>query len=99
MGDGRALQYASMDSRADRDLVMLAVGSNGLALQFAHMDLRADRELVMRAVRCHGLALEFAHVSLQVDDEIAELAVRQCRGASRFVASKRVLASVLAPPD
>lgn len=38
--DGMALQYASEECQAEKDLVMKAVEQNGLALQFAASRLR-----------------------------------------------------------
>ena len=39
---GNALQHASPELRADRDVVMAAVASHGYALQHASPELRAE---------------------------------------------------------
>lgn len=46
----------------DRELVLLALDSDGLALEFASPELREDREVVLRAVKADGEALQFARV-------------------------------------
>ena len=44
--DGRALQYASAELQADRELVLAAV-RNGRALKYASAELQADREVLL----------------------------------------------------
>ena len=39
-----------VDFRSDREVVLMAVQSDGLALRFASEELRADREVVLRSV-------------------------------------------------
>ena len=47
---GLALQHASPELQADREVVTEAVQQDGLALKYASQELRADREVVMAAV-------------------------------------------------
>ena len=48
--NGRTLQFASTELRADRAVVLAAVTQNGLALVYASKKLRADRDVVLAAV-------------------------------------------------
>ena len=45
--DGFALEYASAELRADREVVLAAVQQDGFALGYASAELRADREVVL----------------------------------------------------
>jgi len=47
--DGRALQAASTELRADRDLVLAAVAPSVYALHFAPAELQADPGVALRA--------------------------------------------------
>jgi hypothetical protein len=61
-GDGRNLQYAAVSLRADKEIVLVAVasegggglrgwgGGGGLALEFASEELQADKEVVLLAL-------------------------------------------------
>ena len=57
---GWALQDASEELRADKEVVMAAVKQDGDALKFASDELRANREVVLAAVEQNRLALKFA---------------------------------------
>ena len=46
---GDELEYASVELRADRDVVLAAVAQNGRALEYASVELRANREVVPAA--------------------------------------------------
>ena len=77
---GRALEIASPELRADREVVLAAVehdGWGGRSLGYASPELRADREVVMAAVRQRGLALEYASEALRADSEVVGAAVQQ----------------------
>jgi hypothetical protein len=88
--DGCALQFASAELRADRQVVLTAVAQaddalqyaleyfyDGCALQFASAELRADREVVLAAMAQHGYALEYASAELRADREVVLAAVAQ----------------------
>jgi hypothetical protein len=45
--NGEALEHASPELRADREVVLAAVQQNGEALEHASPELRADREVVL----------------------------------------------------
>ena len=47
----RALQFASVVMRNDREAVLAAVRQEGGALQFASVVMRNDKEVVLAAVR------------------------------------------------
>ena len=48
--DWRALQYASVELRADQGVAMAAVQKGWQALQYASDELRADQGVVMAAI-------------------------------------------------
>jgi len=72
--DGRALQFASDDLKADKEVVLAAVAQNGSALQFASDELKADKEVVLTAVAQNGWALFLASDELQADQEVLDAA-------------------------
>ena len=49
--NGAALEYASLELRADREIVLAAVTKNGAALKFASAEMQADREIALAAVK------------------------------------------------
>ena len=75
--DGDALEYASVDLQADREVVLAAVQQRGYALEYASAELKADREFVLAAVQWNGYALQDASAELQADREVVLAAVRQ----------------------
>ena len=52
--------------RADREVMMVAVQSDGLTLRFASVELRDDREIVLTAVAQNSNALEAASERLEM---------------------------------
>jgi len=68
--NGRALQYASAELRADREFMLAAVQQDGGALYFASAEVKADREVVLAAVRQDRGAVEYASAELQRDDAV-----------------------------
>jgi len=57
---GLALEGASDELQADRDVVLAAVRQNGRALAYANDELRADREVVMEAMTQNAWSLRSA---------------------------------------
>ena len=55
--NGMALMYASLELRADRDMVTIAVCENGLAIHYASEELRTDYDVAMKARLCTGKML------------------------------------------
>ena len=53
-------EFDADELKADRDIVLAAVGLDGNALRFASDELKADRNIVLAAVGQTGNALEFA---------------------------------------
>ena len=49
LGKNTAIEYASEELRADKEVVMAAVKNDGFALEYASDELKADKELVMLA--------------------------------------------------
>jgi len=70
-----ALQYASPELRADRDVVLASVARIGRAVQHASPKLRADRDVVLAAVARNGHALQFASPKLRGNRAVVQTAV------------------------
>ena len=49
--NGRALEHAAEDLKANREAVLTAAQQDGHALRYAAKSLMADREVVLAAVR------------------------------------------------
>ena len=64
-----ALEHASKELRADREVVLAAVKEWGGALEYASEEVRGDREVVLAAVKRSGCALEYASEELKNDPE------------------------------
>ena len=75
--NGRALEFASEDFRADSEVVLSAVKQKGGALRCASEDLRKDKEVVLEAIKQNGNALWFASYRLRKDKEVVLAAVQQ----------------------
>lgn len=82
--DGRRLVEAPASLRADREIVLVAVGKRGWPLQFAAEDLKADRAVVMTALRASGHALQYAAPELRCDIDVVMAAVRTHPESFRF---------------
>jgi hypothetical protein len=84
---GCALEYASVELRADWEVVLTAVANDGPkywaespelgALRNASVELRADREVVLVAVAQCSCALQDASDELRADREVVLAAVTQ----------------------
>eukprot|EP00747_Dinoflagellata_sp_TGD_P210118 gnl/TRDRNA2_/TRDRNA2_83439_c3_seq1.p1 gnl/TRDRNA2_/TRDRNA2_83439_c3~~gnl/TRDRNA2_/TRDRNA2_83439_c3_seq1.p1 ORF type:complete len:328 (+),score=69.54 gnl/TRDRNA2_/TRDRNA2_83439_c3_seq1:108-986(+) len=75
--EGLALEYASPEMRADREVVMAALQQDAWALEFASDELKEDRELVLVAVLKDGQSFVFSGQAARGDKEIVLIAVRQ----------------------
>ena len=75
--DGRALDDASEELKADREVVMEAVKQDGCALEYASEELKADKQVVIEAVKRNGYALVYASEELKADKEVVIEAVKQ----------------------
>jgi len=76
--DGRALQYASEELRANKEIVLAAIKKAeypGWALKYASEELRANKEILLEAVKNDGEALNFASEELRANKEIVLAAV------------------------
>ena len=73
--DGYALQYASKELMADKEVVLVAVSNNGNALQFASKELIADKEVILAAVLNDGDALGYVDNKFIADKEVVLTAV------------------------
>ena len=65
--NGNALQYASEDLKADKDVVLAAVMQDGFALCFTSKDLKDCNEIVLVAVAQDCDAVRFASDNLRKD--------------------------------
>jgi hypothetical protein len=74
---GSALQYASAELRANKEVVMAAVAQDHYALQWASAELQADRGVVMVALAQNGLALQLASDETKADREVVMAAVAE----------------------
>jgi len=64
---GRALKYASVELKADEELVLLATSFFGSAFADAAPELQSNPKFVLSAVRAHGAALAHASEPLRSD--------------------------------
>ena len=87
--DGRFLEYASLELRADRNVVLAAVRQASLAIAYASPVLQADREVVLAAVRQNGMALRYAS-AMWADREVVLAAVRQNGDALQYASEAYV---------
>jgi hypothetical protein len=89
--------------RSDREIMMMAVSSDGSVLQFASDELKADREIVKTACSRDGCALEFASLSLRADRDIVKAACAKNGCALEFASSElqndKVIASAACASD
>ena len=86
--DWRALHYASVKLRGDREIVVEAVKQDGNALGYASAELKGDREIVMEAVKQDGGALRYASAELKGDREIVMEAVAQDPKALQYASDE-----------
>ena len=75
--NGQALEFASDEIKADREVVATAVAAHGHALRCAAAELRADRDVVGAAVARNGGALQYASAAVRGDHTVVLAAVRQ----------------------
>ena len=75
-------------ARADREVVLTAVGNGDWALQWASNELRADREVVLKAVAQYGSALLYASEELRADRQVV-LADASALGYRTPITSRR----------
>jgi hypothetical protein len=86
---GVCIYWTGQEYKSDRELVLIAVKSNGEALEFVNSSFYSDKEVVLTAVSSYGRALSFADEELKDDFEIVMEAVRNNGTAVKF-ASKRL---------
>ena len=67
--DGRALQYAAAELRADRDLMLAAITNDQgyLSFQYAAAELRADRGFAIEVAELSWTNLQVASSALRGD--------------------------------
>ena len=99
--NGFALQHASAELQADRDVVLAAVAHEGCALRHASAQLRADRDVVLAAVERDGYALQYASPELRADGKVAMAALASNGYAVSFElrANRKVAMAALASKD
>jgi hypothetical protein len=75
--NGRALQFASVELKNDKEVVLEAVKNDGHAFEYASDELKNDKDVVLKAVKNYGYALSSASVELKNDKEVVLEAVKQ----------------------
>jgi hypothetical protein len=92
--NGYALRLASVELRANKEVVLPAVTQNGYALDFASIELRADKEVVLAAVIQDGYALLFASDELKNDEyflwEVNQICKIEVNSNIFYYISKRI---------
>ena len=86
--DGRALLHASIDLRADRDVVLAAVESRSCMIKCASPDLRNDRDFVLLAMERNGYALSNVPAEFRADKDVVLFAVAQNGLALQFASDE-----------
>jgi hypothetical protein len=84
---GFALQFASPELQADKEVFIAAVKHLSFQLSFASPDLRVDNEVVMFAVQ-NGSALQFASPELQADKEVVMASVHANPDTIQFASAE-----------
>ncbi len=84
--DGMHLRYASAELRADREVVLAAVGQTLWAFEYAAAALKADKEVVFVAVRQNSGALQYAAAELKADRDFVLAVVGQTGWALYYAA-------------
>ena len=79
------IRHAGHASRANKDVILLAIRQEGCALQYANLRLRENYDIVLIACKQNGLALEFASDALKCNNSICLEAVKQNGEALQFV--------------
>jgi len=64
--DNNNLQHFPTHVRADREIMMAAVTTDGHALCRASIKLQGDREVVLRALKIEGRIMKFASIDLRL---------------------------------
>lgn len=80
--------HAPDEVRKDRDLLMLALTTNGMALEFVEEPMREDRDLALTAVLNTGKALQFVKEVYRDEEEFVMEAVKNYGLAMQFCASR-----------
>ncbi len=63
--DGMELEFAPLELRNNKEIVLRAVTQNGMALQFASDSLHQDLDIVRAAVKQNSLAFEYVPKSMR----------------------------------
>jgi hypothetical protein len=89
--NGRELNRAPDEVKADRAVVLAALQQDGDAFYFASEALKEEREFVLAAVQKNGFALEFSSDALKAEREVV-LAAVQHEGFALIYASSALKA-------
>ena len=71
--------YASDRLKADRDIVLAAVQTDGQMLYYTTKELRDDKEIVLKAVEQKPLILKYASSRLRSDIDVAIMAIKSAK--------------------
>ncbi len=75
---GAALEFASPELKADKNLVKIALRNDGSSLRWADPELMSDKETVMVALENDGYAFRYISTELKDDEECLITAINTC---------------------
>ena len=64
-------------NRYDKDILMIAVTSDGYSLQFASNDMKNNKEIVKTAIISNSYSIQYAGTNLRNDKEIIIFAINK----------------------
>lgn len=82
------LKHASKQLQNNKDLVLVAVETDGTMLEFASEQLQDDKDVVMIAVTDEGCSLEFVSDRLKDDDDVVSAAISNSSEALRYSSTR-----------
>ena len=85
---GWFLQHASIELKANREIVEMAISTFGVSIQFASTELKENKELVIKAVYQDGRALQYVPNEFKGDREIVEIALLTYGYAIRYASTE-----------
>lgn len=81
----KIFQCISLKLKADKDIMMKAVTTDGSLLKYAHDSLKINRDIVKAAVKKNGDALQYADINFRSDSEIVLLALANTKDKTSIV--------------
>ena len=78
--NGWALENASEELKADKEVVLAAVQNYGCALYYASDELKADKEVIIAAAQMGEIALQYVNKNLDIDSDFVLCVCRALAG-------------------